>query len=97
MKTEELVMLVKLIAEIKNQAEAEKIEKELLSAQYEVASIEKKDFKRTPPAPFTTSTLQQIATNKLGWSAKKTMQTAQRLYEMGFITYHRTDSTNIAE
>ena len=86
----------KLITELKNQSEAERIEKGLISAQYEVASIEKKDFKRTPPAPFTTSTLQQIAANKLGWSAKKTMQTAQRLYEMGFITYHRTDSTNIA-
>ena len=81
---------------MKNQEEAEKVEKELKSAQYSVLSIEKKDFKRTPPAPFTTSTLQQIATNKLGWSAKKTMQTAQRLYEMGFITYHRTDSTNIS-
>ncbi|MEK7163807.1 MAG: DNA topoisomerase, partial [Patescibacteria group bacterium] len=69
----------KLITELKNQSEAERIEKGLISAQYEVASIEKKDFKRTPPAPFTTSTLQQIAANKLGWSAKKTMQTAQRL------------------
>jgi len=82
--------------EIKNQKQAEEIEKELISAQYSVLSIDKKDFKRTPPAPFTTSTLQQIAANKLGWSAKKTIQTAQRLYEMGHITYHRTDSTNIA-
>ena len=90
------VLKVKLILEIKNQEEAEKIEKDLLSAQYSVLSIDKKDFKRTPPAPFTTSTLQQIAANKLGWSAKKTIQTAQRLYEMGHITYHRTDSTNIA-
>ena len=90
------VLKVKLILEIKNQEEAEKIEKDLLSAQYSVLSIDKKDFRRTPPAPFTTSTLQQIAANKLGWSAKKTIQTAQRLYEMGHITYHRTDSTNIA-
>ncbi len=90
------VLKVKYVGEIKNQQEAEEIEKELISAQYSVLSIDKKDFKRTPPAPFTTSTLQQIAANKLGWSAKKTMQTAQRLYEMGFITYHRTDSTNIS-
>ncbi|MBI5358050.1 type I DNA topoisomerase [Candidatus Amesbacteria bacterium] len=87
---------VQYVGELKNQTEAEKIEKDLLNTEYRVLSIDKKDFKRTPPAPFTTSTLQQIATNKLGWSAKKTMQTAQRLYEMGFITYHRTDSTNIA-
>ncbi len=87
----------KLITELKNQSEAERIEKGLISAQYEVASIEKKDFKRTPPAPFTTSTLQQAVANRIGWSAKKTMQVAQNLYEEGFITYHRTDSTNIAQ
>lgn len=90
------VLKVKFVGDIKNQAEAEKIEKELLSTEYCVLSTDKKDFRRTPPAPFTTSTLQQIVANKLGWSAKKTMQTAQRLYEMGFITYHRTDSTNIS-
>lgn len=88
---------VKYIGDIKNQAEAEKIEKELVGSEFIVQSIEKKDFKRTPPAPYITSTLQQAAANRMGWSAKKTMQTAQRLYEMGFITYHRTDSTNIAD
>ena len=87
---------VKLTSEIKNQAEAEEIEKKLLNTEYRVLNIEKKEFKRTPPAPFTTSTLQQTAANRLGWSAKKTMQIAQNLYEEGFITYHRTDSTNIA-
>ena len=89
---------VKFVGEIKTGEQAAKIEKELRdeNTHYKVASIEKKDFKRTPPAPFTTSTLQQNAANKLGWSAKKTMQVAQSLYEEGLITYHRTDSTNIA-
>lgn len=87
---------VRLDAEIKNQDEAEKIEKKLLNTEYRILNIDKKDFHRVPPAPFTTSTLQQTAANKLGWSAKRTMQVAQSLYEQGLITYHRTDSTNIA-
>ncbi len=89
---------VKFVGEIKTAEQSAKIEKDLRdeNTHYKVESIEKKDFKRTPPAPFTTSTLQQNAANKLGWSAKKTMQVAQSLYEEGLITYHRTDSTNIA-
>jgi len=90
------VLRVKLLEDIENQTQAEKIEKELLSAEYCVLSTEKKDFKRMPPAPYTTSTLQQAAANKMGWSAKRTIQVAQTLYEKGLITYHRTDSTNIA-
>lgn len=96
LREQKKVLRVKLIAEIKSQQEAEEIEKELLSAQYSVLSVEKKEFRRIPPAPFTTSTLQQAAANRLGWSAKRTMQIAQGLYEEGHITYHRTDSTNIA-
>ncbi len=87
---------VQLAAEIKNQVEAEEIENKLVGSVFIVHSIEKKDFRRVPPAPFTTSTLQQAAANRLGWSAKRTMQVAQGLYEEGHITYHRTDSTNIA-
>jgi len=62
-----------------------------------VSAVEKKEVKRSPPAPFTTSTLQQDAGRRLSFSSKKTMQTAQRLYEEGLITYHRTDSVNLSE
>jgi len=63
------------------------------SADWTVESIEKKQQKRSPAPPFTTSTLQQEANRKFGYSAGDTMRTAQRLYEEGFITYMRTDST----
>lgn len=76
--------------------EAEKAESDLTGASYKVEEIIQKDIIKTPPGPFTTSTLQQVAANKLGWSAKKTMQVAQTLYEEGHITYHRTDSMNLA-
>ncbi len=66
-------------------------------AEFTIASIENKPLKRYPAAPFTTSTLQQEASRKLGFSVNRTMQVAQRLYEEGFITYMRTDSSNISE
>ena len=66
-------------------------------AQFRVASIEEKDTKRTPAAPFTTSTLQQEASRKLGLSLNQTMRAAQSLYEAGHITYMRTDSTNLSK
>lgn len=87
---------IQLVDKIANQEQADRVEAALRAAEYIVESVDKKEFRRTPPAPYTTSTLQQIAANKLGWSAKKTMQVAQNLYEEGFITYHRTDSTNIS-
>ena len=62
-----------------------------------VSSVEKKEMKRSPPPPFTTSTLQQDAGRKFYFSSKKTMQVAQKLYEEGYITYHRTDSVNLSE
>ncbi|KKU58348.1 MAG: topoisomerase protein [Candidatus Amesbacteria bacterium GW2011_GWA2_47_11b] len=95
-KTETQNLKVKLILDIKSAVEAQKAEDDLRGANYVVESVEKKEFRRTPPAPFTTSTLQQAAANRLGWSAKRTMQVAQTLYEEGYITYHRTDSTNLA-
>ncbi len=64
---------------------------------FEVNDVEKKPAKRTPSAPFTTSTLQQEASRKLGFGVSKTMVVAQRLYESGMITYMRTDSVNLSE
>jgi len=82
--------------EIGNKIEAEEAVTELGKAGYEVGEVIKKDARRFPPAPFTTSTLQQTAASRIGWSSKKTMQVAQNLYEQGLISYHRTDSTNLA-
>ncbi|MBO0847566.1 MAG: type I DNA topoisomerase [Nocardioides sp.] len=64
---------------------------------YEVKSVERKPYRRSPYAPFRTTTLQQEASRKLGFSAKYTMQVAQKLYENGFITYMRTDSIQLSE
>ncbi|HVM69030.1 MAG TPA: type I DNA topoisomerase, partial [Gaiellaceae bacterium] len=66
-------------------------------ADFTVASVEEKPYTRRPYAPFMTSTLQQEAGRKLRFSAERTMRTAQRLYENGYITYMRTDSTNLSE
>lgn len=81
---------------IKTAAEAEKIDQQLQQAAYSVRSLETTDQQKYPSAPFTTSTLQQEASRKLGFSAKKTMKVAQDLYEDGKITYMRTDSMNLA-
>ena len=66
------------------------------NANYNVSDIQVKPAKRTPSAPFTTSTLQQEASRKLGFGVSKTMMIAQKLYENGFITYMRTDSVNLS-
>lgn len=68
-----------------------------MAAPFTVSALDKKEVKRAPPAPYTTSTIQQDAGRKLYFSSKKTMQIAQKLYEEGWITYHRTDSVNLAE
>ncbi|MFV0376724.1 MAG: type I DNA topoisomerase [Mangrovibacterium sp.] len=67
------------------------------SAEFSIADIQTKPSKRTPAAPFTTSTLQQEASRKLGYSVSQTMSVAQRLYESGKITYMRTDSVNLSD
>ncbi|MDP8956217.1 MAG: type I DNA topoisomerase, partial [Actinomycetota bacterium] len=91
---------------LRTEDEAEQHAARLREADYRVLEVRQREVKRTPAAPFTTSTLQQEAARKLGFSARKTMQVAQRLYEginipgegqVGLITYMRTDSVNIAE
>ncbi|RKS87689.1 DNA topoisomerase I [Orbus hercynius] len=69
----------------------------LNNCQYQVKSIDEKPTKSNPTAPFITSTLQQAASTRLGFGVKKTMTLAQRLYEAGYITYMRTDSTNLSQ
>ena len=81
---------------IKAKDEADKIVKDLEGAKYKVQNIEKKETKKNPLPPFTTSTLQQTAFRRFHLSAKQTMRIAQNLYERGFITYHRTDSLNLS-
>jgi DNA topoisomerase-1 len=76
---------------------AEAIVAALKNSDYTVSEITKKEVRRNPAAPFTTSTLQQEAARKLGLSAKQTMMVAQQLYEQGHITYMRTDSLNLAD
>jgi DNA topoisomerase-1 len=93
-------------ARISNSSESEDVLKRLESAPFIVACVEKKEARRNPAPPFTTSKLQQEASRKLRFSAKKTMSVAQKLYEgielgkegpVGLITYMRTDSVRIAE
>jgi DNA topoisomerase-1 len=77
--------------------DAEAFLKQNIGAAYEITSLEKKPAKKSPSAPFTTSTLQQEASRKLYFTVARTMQVAQRLYEAGLITYMRTDSVNLSK
>ena len=92
--------------ELHSKEEVEKILKEIENAKYIIEEVKKSERKRTPQPPFTTSTMQQEASRKLGFTLKKTMSVAQGLYEgvkipekgtVGLITYMRTDSTRISE
>ena len=79
------------------QEDAEKFLQDCIKASYEVVSLDVRPSKRSPAAPFTTSTLQQEASRKLGFSVSRTMSVAQKLYEAGRITYMRTDSVNLSD
>ena len=87
----------KLKQEFDTQAQAQDFSEALLDAQLSVNSIEQKPAKRSPKPPFITSTLQQEASQKLGFSVKQTMNIAQNLYREGIITYMRTDSFTLSE
>ena len=77
--------------------EATELVKQLPLAEWRVAEVTAKDRRRTPAAPFITSSLQQEGNRKFGWGARKTMMVAQKLYEHGFITYMRTDSVTLSQ
>ncbi|MFM7680906.1 MAG: type I DNA topoisomerase [Candidatus Fonsibacter sp.] len=89
----------------KNEQEIKNVLEQIKKESFNIASIDKKPYRRSPYAPFTTSTMQQEASKKLGFSASRTMQIAQRLYQgidfegdtVGLITYMRTDGTNISQ
>ena len=78
-------------------AAAAALAQRLENAAFAVTSVERKPYRRSPYAPFRTTTLQQEASRKLGFSAKHTMSVAQRLYENGYITYMRTDSVTLSQ
>jgi len=80
-----------------NQAQVQNILEQVKIAPWTVTEVEKRPVQRRPMAPFITSTLQQEASRKLGLTAREAMQVAQKLYEQGFITYMRTDSTFLSE
>lgn len=81
----------------KKQDEAQAFLEKCKTAEFQIAEVNKKPGKRTPAKPFTTSTLQQEASRKMGFSVSQTMAVAQRLYESGKITYMRTDSVNLSD
>ncbi|WP_417786059.1 type I DNA topoisomerase [Tenacibaculum sp.] len=87
----------KLAKNFSTKKEAEDFLNSCLGAEFSVADLQKKPAKKSPAPPFTTSTLQQEASRKLGFPVAKTMMVAQRLYEAGLITYMRTDSVNLSD
>ncbi|MGB3152214.1 MAG: type I DNA topoisomerase, partial [Maribacter sp.] len=90
------IFSAKLNKTFATQKEAETFLAKNISASFSVSKLDKKPAKKSPSAPFTTSTLQQEASRKLYFSVGRTMQVAQRLYEAGLITYMRTDSVNLS-
>ena len=91
------IFKAELSTRYKNYEQALEFVKHCIGADFKVDNLEVKPSKKSPAAPFTTSTLQQEASRKLGFSVAQTMSVAQRLYESGKITYMRTDSTNLSQ
>lgn len=92
-----LTINAELNKRFKTKEEAKSFLEKCISGDFSVKSVEKKPAKKSPAPPFTTSTLQQEASRKLGYSVSKTMMVAQQLYESGKITYMRTDSVNLSK
>lgn len=82
--------------DITSKKQADDIEKDLEGDSFSITSVKKSERKRKASAPFSTSTMQQTASNVFGFTAKRTMSAAQKLFENGYITYHRTDSLSLA-
>jgi len=102
-RTEKKELVVKLVKineaplAIDNKSKADETREDLVTAPHKVTNVINKQVNKSPYAPFRTSTLTQVAARFYYWPAKRTMSAAQKLYEEGYITYHRTDSTNIAK
>jgi DNA topoisomerase-1 len=94
--TAQLVKIDDADAKVKNKEESDKILSDLEKAKYKVFDVRERQVIKSPYPPFTTSTMTQSAARIMGWSSKKTMSVAQKLYEEGLITYHRTDSLNLS-
>lgn len=91
------ILKAELNKRLKDKEDAQKFLQDCLNASFVIEDIATKPVKKSPAPPFTTSTLQQEAARKLGFSVSQTMMIAQRLYESGFITYMRTDSVNLSD
>jgi len=91
------ILKAELPARLESEKEATQFLKECAESAFKIENLETKPAKRSPAPPFITSTLQQEASRKLGYSVAQTMSIAQRLYEEGLITYMRTDSVNLSE
>jgi DNA topoisomerase I len=96
-KGEIVTLKSELVKKLDSIKDAEEFVNKSNGAIFDIKNIEKKPSKRTPAAPFTTSTIQQEASRKLYFGVNRTMQIAQKLYEAGHITYMRTDSTNLSD
>lgn len=91
------IVKAELPQRFEKETDAEQFLKDCLNSDFKITSLETRPTKRNPAAPFTTSTLQQEASRKLGFSVARTMQVAQKLYEAGKISYMRTDSVNLSD